>query len=106
MSLEKLETILSQQLSKVDRQGTSKRNELIICGIKKATDGYGPRYFLTGQGGKAFLRMNSNSYLGLSLHPSVINAETEATELYGAGPGAVRFISGTYQPHKDLKKTG
>ena len=104
MSLEKVETIFSEQLSKIDNQGTSKRNEVIICGIKAATDGYGPRHFLSDQGDTEFLRMNSNSYLGLSLHPAVINAETEAAELYGAGPGAVRFISGTYQPHKDLEQ--
>jgi glycine C-acetyltransferase len=48
--------------------------------------------------------MNSNSYLGLETHPAVINAETQAAELYGTGPGAVRFISGTYQPHKDLEQ--
>jgi glycine C-acetyltransferase len=104
MSLDKLETLFSEQLSKIEKQGTSKRNELIICGVKAAADGYGPRYFLTDQGEKAFLRMNSNSYLGLSLHPSVIKTEAEATELYGAGPGAVRFISGTYQTHKDLEQ--
>ena len=104
MSLDKVETIFSEQLAILEKQGTSKRNELIICGVKAAADGYGPRYFLTDQGEKAFLRMNSNSYLGLSIHPSVIKVEAEATELFGAGPGAVRFISGTYQPHKDLEQ--
>jgi glycine C-acetyltransferase len=48
--------------------------------------------------------MNSNSYLGLALHPKVIAAEAEAAEKYGAGPGAVRFISGTYAPHAELEK--
>ena len=104
MSLDKVETIFSEQLAIIEKQGTSKRNELIFCGVKAAADGYGPRYFLTDQGEKGFLRMNSNSYLGLSTHPAVIKAEAEATELYGAGPGAVRFISGTYQPHKDLEQ--
>lgn len=104
MSLKKVESIFAEQLAKIEKQGTSKRNELIICGLKTATDGYGPRYFLANQGDKPFLRMNSNSYLGLSIHPSVINAEAKATELYGAGPGAVRFIGGTYQSHKDLEQ--
>jgi glycine C-acetyltransferase len=49
--------------------------------------------------------MNSNNYLGLSLHPEVIHAEEEAARKYGVGPGAVRFISGTYQPHGDLERT-
>lgn len=48
--------------------------------------------------------MNSNSYLGLSLHPEVIKAEEEAVRRFGAGPGAVRFISGTCKPHVELEK--
>jgi glycine C-acetyltransferase len=47
--------------------------------------------------------MNSNSYLGLSQHPAVIDAEERATRSFGTGPGAVRFISGTYQAHVDLE---
>ena len=47
--------------------------------------------------------MNSNSYLGLSLHPAVIDADEKATRQFGAGPGAVRFISGTYQAHVSLE---
>jgi len=104
MSLDKVEAIFTKQLAIIEKQGTSKRNEQVICGIKAASNGYGPRYLLAGQGNKAFLRMNSNSYLGLSLHPCVIKAETEAAEKFGVGPGAVRFISGTYQAHKDLEQ--
>jgi len=104
MSLDKVETLFVEHLAVIDKQGASKRNEHIICAVKAESNGYGPRFLLAGQGDKAFLRMNSNSYLGLSLHPLVVKAEAEATELYGAGPGAVRFISGTYQPHKDLEQ--
>jgi glycine C-acetyltransferase len=48
--------------------------------------------------------MNSNSYLGLGLHPDVMRAEEEATRKFGAGPGAVRFISGTYEAHVSLER--
>ncbi len=48
--------------------------------------------------------MNSNSYLGLALHDRVIEAEAQAAERFGAGPGAVRFISGTYKPHVELEQ--
>jgi glycine C-acetyltransferase len=34
----------------------------------------------------------------------VVAAEEEASRRFGAGPGAVRFISGTYQPHVDLER--
>jgi len=59
---------------------------------------------LEGYGDAPYLRMNSNAYLGLGLDPRVIRAEAEAVESYGAGPGAVRFISGTYRPHVELEK--
>ena len=45
---------------------------------------------------REFLRMNSNSYLGMGCGREVIAAEEEAARAFGAGPGAVRFISGTY----------
>lgn len=48
--------------------------------------------------------MNSNSYLGMGLRPEVIEAEERATAEFGAGPGAVRFISGSYQAHLDLER--
>ena len=48
--------------------------------------------------------MNSNSYLGMGLRAEVVRAEEEATAEFGAGPGAVRFISGTYRAHVDLER--
>jgi glycine C-acetyltransferase len=103
MSLKKLEPLLTDKLTELQR-GLFKGNEKIITGIKAAADGFGPRYFLEGYGDRAFLRMNSNSYLGLSTHPLVIKAEAAAAEKFGAGPGAVRFISGTYRPHVELEQ--
>ena len=81
-----------------------KGEEKVITGIKEARDGFGPRYLLAGQGEKEFLRMSSNSYLGLSLNKEIIQAEEEACKKFGAGPGAVRFISGTFEPHAELEK--
>ena len=49
--------------------------------------------------------MNSNNYLGLSFIEEVINAEEKASRKFGTGPGAVRFISGTWSPHIDLEHT-
>ncbi|WP_411727068.1 aminotransferase class I/II-fold pyridoxal phosphate-dependent enzyme [Methyloglobulus sp.] len=103
MSLDKVEQLFNSKLISIQEQGLGKSNEKIITGIKAAENGFGPRYLLEGYGGRAFLRMNSNSYLGLALHPQVIKAEAEAADKLGTGPGAVRFISGTYQPHKDLE---
>lgn len=104
MSLTKLEALFADKLTELQQQGLSKGHEKIITGMKIAADGFGPRYFLEGFGDRAFLRMNSNSYLGLATHPQVIKAEADAAEKFGAGPGAVRFISGTYQPHIELEQ--
>jgi len=104
MSVKKLEHVLSEKLHELKERGALKGKEMVITGIKHAEDKRGPRFLIEGHGEKEFLRMNSNSYLGMSLHREVIEAEEGAARTYGAGPGAVRFISGTYQPHIELEK--
>ena len=104
MSLKQIENILSEKLNDLKVKGTLKGEEKVIAGIKEAKDGFGPRYLLVGQGEKEFLRMNANSYLGLSLNKDVIQAEEETCRRLGAGPGAVRFVSGTFEPHVELEK--
>jgi glycine C-acetyltransferase len=104
MSLKILESLFTGKLTELQQLGISKRCEKVVTGMKAAGDGFGARYFLEGQGDKPFLRMNSNSYLGLAVNPKVIKAETDAAEKFGVGPGAVRFISGTYQPHIELEQ--
>jgi len=104
MSMKALEKVLNESLNDLKKRGTFKGKETLITGIKPAEPGKGPRYFIEGQGDKEFLKMNGNSYLGLSLHQEVIEAEEEGARKFGAGPGAVRFISGTYQPHAELEK--
>jgi len=104
MSLKKLEPLLTDKLAELQQQGLCKSNEKVVTGMKAAADGFGPRYFLEGYGDRAFLRMNSNSYLGLAMHPLVIKAEAAAAEKFGTGPGAVRFISGTYRSHIELEQ--
>jgi glycine C-acetyltransferase len=104
MSLAKTERLLNDKVRQLQMQGISKGQEKVITAVCPAKDGFGPRYLLEGYGDKPYLRMNSNAYLGLGLDPRVIRSEAEAVELYGAGPGAVRFISGTYRPHIELEK--
>ncbi|HKI46070.1 MAG TPA: aminotransferase class I/II-fold pyridoxal phosphate-dependent enzyme, partial [Balneolales bacterium] len=103
MPLSKLDQILKEQLAQLARNQPLKGHELVIAGMKPADGNFGPRFYIAGQGQKEFLRMNSNSYLGLSLHPRVIQSEEVTTKKFGTGPGAVRFISGTYQHHIDLE---
>ncbi|RLB26552.1 MAG: pyridoxal phosphate-dependent aminotransferase family protein [Deltaproteobacteria bacterium] len=104
MSVNRLEHILSEKLGELKERGALKGKEMVITSVKPGDDKKGPRFFIEGHGEKEFLRMNSNSYLGMSLYKEIIEAEEEATNKYGTGPGAVRFISGTYQPHIELEK--
>ena len=100
----RLETVLNGRLKELGRTGRLKGEESVITGAVPAGDGKGPRYLLKGQGDRRFLRMNSNGYLGLALHDKVKAAEEEAVRRFGTGPGAVRFISGTWEPHVALEQ--
>ena len=53
--------------------------------------------------GKTLLNFSSNDYLGLSRHPSVIEAAKQAAERWGAGAGSSRLISGTMDIHRQLE---
>jgi glycine C-acetyltransferase len=94
---------LEAELAALDARGNPKRHEAAIVGVVPAAGGLGPRFLLAGSGPKRYLKMNSNNYLGMSLRPEVIEAEERASRKFGAGPGAVRFISGTYEPHLELE---
>ncbi|MCK4643514.1 aminotransferase class I/II-fold pyridoxal phosphate-dependent enzyme [bacterium] len=104
MSTEKLCKILKAHVDDLKSKGVSKGNEMVITKTIRAAGSKGPRYHIQGYGEKEFLKMNSNSYLGMSLLPEVIEAEEKASRDFGVGPGAVRFISGTYINHIELEK--
>lgn len=95
---------LSTDLDALRERGTVKGDEAVITGVLPAEGERGPRYLLEGHGDKPFLKMNSNNYLGMSLRREVIEAEEATTAEFGAGPGAVRFISGTYRQHVELER--
>jgi len=102
MPSDRLNQTLAAELDELGQSGTDKGEESVVTAVVAPRAGVGPRYRLAGSD-RDFLRMNSNSYLGLSQHPAVLDAEERATRSFGAGPGAVRFISGTYQAHVDLE---
>lgn len=55
-------------------------------------------------GGRKYILLGSNGYLGLSTHPSVIRAAVSALEKYGAGSGGSRLVSGTTDLHRELEE--
>lgn len=94
---------LAAHVAQLDEAGTAKGAESVIVAAHPPAGGSGPRFNLAGEGDRAFIRMNSNSYLGMSLRADIIAAEETAAARFGAGPGAVRFISGTCLPHVELE---
>jgi glycine C-acetyltransferase len=99
MLKESFQSILRKELYRLDAASISKRNEKIIEGFA-VHDGHSPKAIIKG---KEIAVFNSNDYLGLRLDPLLKKAEEKATQDFGTGPGAVRFISGTSIVHKELE---
>src|SRR5579871_1342731 len=105
MPHDRLQQQLLAELGKLDAEGRRKARESAIGAVIAARAGRGPRFLLEGEGETQFLRMNSNNYLGLSLRRELIAAEDDQVQRFGTGPGAVRFISGTWVPHLKLERS-
>jgi len=104
MPIKGLSRALAGRLDEMRTAGRLKGKETVVAGVAPEQPGKGRRYLLDGEGARGFLRMNSNSYLGLSLRAEIVAAEEEAVRRYGTGPGAVRFISGTSSAHTALEQ--
>jgi glycine C-acetyltransferase len=103
MSTNKLDISLTQELEALKQEGRSKSPERIIEQYIPPKGEFGPRYKMLGSENE-FIRLNSNSYLSLSNHPKLAAAADRATHEFGVGPGAVRFIDGTFILHDQLEK--
>jgi glycine C-acetyltransferase len=98
-----LSPLLAARLDELAHSGRLKGREGVIRAVVPASAERGPRYLIEGED-TPFLRMNSNGYLGMALRREVEAAEEAAVKRYGTGPGAVRFISGTFSPHVELER--
>ncbi len=103
MTLKRLDRALAGEIKGLKEEGRTKDPERIITEYIGPEDKWGPRYKLAGEEGN-FIRMNSNSYLSLSNNREVMAAADKATRDFGVGPGAVRFIDGTFSHHIGLEK--
>ncbi len=99
----RFEKLLADHVAALDAAGGLKGLEKVITGVRPPKNGKGPRYTIAGFD-RPFLRMNANAYLGLGRENALIKAEEEAVRAFGVGPGAVRFISGTFTPHIELEQ--
>ncbi|MEM6641469.1 MAG: aminotransferase class I/II-fold pyridoxal phosphate-dependent enzyme [Bacteroidota bacterium] len=53
--------------------------------------------------GKKVLMFGSNSYLGLTTHPKVMEAAQDAVRKYGSSCSGSRFLNGTNELHEELE---
>jgi 8-amino-7-oxononanoate synthase len=53
--------------------------------------------------GKKVLMFGSNSYLGLTNHPKILEAAKQALDQYGSGCAGSRFLNGTLDIHLELE---
>lgn len=90
--------LLKNELERINKAGTAKRNERIIESFIHAPK---TRALI---GGKQYLIFNSNDYLGLRFEKKLKEADEKALAEFGTGPGAVRFISGTLRIYKQLEE--
>jgi glycine C-acetyltransferase len=101
--LDRVAPALAAQLAAIDDRGVAKRHEPVITAVLPARGELGPRVELAGEPGRPFLRCNANGYLGMATRHELCAAAERATEAFGVGPQAVRFISGTHTPHVALE---
>lgn len=92
--MESLETFLTRELNDLKARGVFLR----------------PRTLETAQqatvvmDGREVITLSSNNYLGLTVHPRLCQAASEAIARYGVGSGAVRTIAGTMTLHNELEE--
>ncbi|MBL7986606.1 MAG: glycine C-acetyltransferase [Chlorobi bacterium] len=93
---DKLRPALQQELQNIREAGLFK-NERVI------TSPQGVEIAVEGREGTV-LNFCANNYLGLSSHPTVIQAAHSALDSHGFGMSSVRFICGTQDIHKELER--
>lgn len=89
-----LQPVLQKELEAIKDAGLYKQERVIVtpqgADIKVST-------------GQEVVNFCANNYLGLSSHPTVIEAAKQAIDTHGYGMSSVRFICGTQDVHKELE---
>lgn len=92
----KLQQQLQQELSSIRERGLYKTERII-------TSPQGASITVAGRE-TPVLNFCANNYLGLSSHPSVIDAAKRYLDSHGFGMSSVRFICGTQDIHRELEE--
>lgn len=84
---------LTERLAELKAKGLLRRRRLAgtPCGPEMLIDGH------------AVLSFASNDYLGLAVHPRVVDAASAGLSTWGVGAGASEFLGGHFPPNRDLE---
>ncbi len=85
---------LQKELKSIDENGLFKRERVITT--KQGA--------VVKVNGKEVIIFCANNYLGLSFHPTVVEAAHKTLDTHGYGMSSVRFICGTQDIHKTLEE--
>lgn len=85
---------IGEELKEIDAAGLYKKERII-------TSEQGAEITVSG---RQVLNFCANNYLGLSSHPKVMEAASNALKERGYGMSSVRFICGTQDIHKELEQ--
>ena len=77
------------------------RGENLFRTLTEIASGQSPEILI---GGKKHILLASNSYLGLSTDPRVMDAAARALARYGTGSGGSRLVSGSSDLHAELER--
>ena len=99
MAVGKSKEIYQQTLDEIRDAGLFKSERVIV-----SPQSAGIEVELPSRGKRKVLNFCANNYLGLSSHPTVIEAAHEAIRTHGFGMSSVRFICGTQDLHKTLEQ--
>ena len=92
---------MSSKLNWIDEELASLKDSGLFNQIRTLSSPQGAWLVVDG---KRVLNFCSNNYLGLANHPRLVAAAQAAMNEYGVGPGAVRTIAGTMDPHLELEQ--
>ena len=98
----------SQELPQVWAKRVQAQLDQVVDGGRwrspREFDALGPAGALEGvSSGEPVVSFASNDYLGLSMHPAVVDAAARALTRWGAGAGASRLVTGSRPVHAALE---
>ncbi len=91
----KIKEHLAKELANIKEAGLFKAERIIVSPQQAE---------ISLNTGEKVLNFCANNYLGLSNHPTLIQAAKDALDSHGFGMSSVRFICGTQDLHKTLEK--